>query len=32
MIYEVRYSDKGESRTVRIDRSGTVKPDITVEP
>jgi hypothetical protein len=29
MIYEVRYSDNGESRTVRIDRSGTVKPEST---
>ena len=29
MIYEVRYSDNSGSRTVRIDRSGTVKPEST---
>jgi uncharacterized protein YpmB len=32
MIYEVRYSDKGESRMVRIDRTGTVKPESTSQP
>jgi hypothetical protein len=29
MVYEVRYSDNGESRTVQIDRNGTVKPEST---
>ena len=32
MVYEVRYLDNGQTRTVRIDRSGEVQPESTADP
>ena len=32
MVYEVRYLNDGQIRTVRIDRSGKVQPESTVDP